>query len=625
MPVTYTLLWLVLAVATVAYGGLLLRRRRDLLSWASLGGRALLLAALLMLVEAASATFAPPPQPLYVLVDSSASVRQTLNLPKGPLDRWETLLPAAFQDVLDQQFPDHQPYYFDLLEAESSSEQSPLQEALGRLIRQGGIPEGSELLLISDGNDTSTTELPTALAQEVKEAGWVLDAWYPQPARSNETWLGEVANPRVAFVNQSTRMVVQVHSDLETAGMSSLILMDGQSVLTQRSLQLPQGPHQEQVELEWTPTRTGEALLSLRLIPLGEEPNVHDNLAYLPLTVRTARLKVLHIAGRPGWDVLHLRRLLKTLPELDLIAFFILRDPFEDAQNVPEGELALIQFPVRELFLRELFKMDTVIFQNFDIKKYLRNPEFQRAFQRYLAGGGRIIAMGGEQSSGQGYQELFLTADERLELQPVHESQWQFAESTLLPPDYLRQQTGFQQLQVAKDASAVLRRTPFRLGRVDWVEDPISWRWRYEPANAVTDHRYALFWQSLLYQPLHERQRMFWALQSLRPRHRSESIEGLLHLPTHSDTVQLTVTEHQLGQKVYEEALAVSNQTTYIRLSDLQPGQYELNLSCGCSDMRDATLPLVVVGDWLEAHDLRRNDAWLNALTQQTGGRLFSE
>lgn len=623
MPVTYTLLWFALAVATAGYSIVLLRRRRDALSWASLGGRVLLLAALLLLVEAASATFAPPPKPLYVLVDRSASVQQTLSLSAEGSEA--AGLPSSFQGVLDQHFPEHQPHYFNLFEPGASPEESPLQEALGRFIRQGGIPEGSELLLISDGNDTRSAELPRRLAQEAKEAGWVLHAWFPDPPRRQETWLGKLANPRVAFVNQSTRMVVEVQSDLEAPSMTSLILMDGQSVLTQRSLQLPQGRHQEEIELEWTPTRTGESLLSLRLIPVGNEANVHDNLAYLPLTVRTARLKVLHIAGRPGWDVLHLRRLLKTLPELDLIAFFILRDPFEDAQNVPEEELALIQFPVRELFLRELFKMDTVIFQNFDIKKYLRNPEFQRAFQRYLAGGGRIIALGGEQSSGQGYQELFLTADERLELQPVHEPTWQFAETALLPADYLQQQTSFQQLEGAEDASTVLRRTPFRLGRVDWVEDPISWRWRYEPSSAVTDHRYALFWQSLLYQPLHERQRMFWALQSLRPRHRSESIEGTLHLPTHSDTVQLTVTEQQLGQKVYEEALAVSNQTTYIRLSDLPPGQYELNLSCGCSDMRDATLPLVVVGDWLEAHDLRRNDAWLHVLTRQTGGRLFSE
>ena len=625
MPPTYHLIWLAFTAATLAYLARLLWKRRGLLQWLSAGFRVLLVAFLLWLTEAAG-TFQPPPQPLYVLVDTSNSVRKVLPLADAPL---ADALPEPFRRVLEQEFSQHEPHYFDVLAESPLAErrdQTPLEAALGTFVQQGGIPEGAELLLVSDGQDTSSTELPEALAAELKHSGLTLHSWFPQPPLQQEVSIRRVANPRVSFINQMTVMEVEIESDLSEGGTTSLVLMDGKSVLTQKSLVFPAGRHKETLRLQWTPNRVGESLLTLRLNPVAGEANPHDNLRYLPLSVRATRLKVLHIAGRPGWDVLHLRHMLKTMPELDLIAFFILRDPFEDAQNVPETELALIQFPVRELFLRELFKIDTVIFQNFDIQKYLRNPEFQRAFRRYLAEGGRIIALGGEQAlQGQGYQELFLSQEDRLELRPQHQPRWNFAESQVLPPEYLRQQSGFQQLEVTEgDSSQLLLRTPFRLGRVDWVQDPVSWRWRFQPAFEA-DHQYALFWQSLLYQPLYEQQRMFWELNSLRPRHTSEQVEGSLHLPTRSPTVQAKVVEQQLGQVLFEEALAVSDQNTYIRLPKLEPGQYVLQISCGCNDMPDASLPLVIVGDWLEARDLSRNDAWLRMLTQQTGGRFLGD
>ena len=60
--------------------------------------------------------------------------------------------------------------------------------------------------------------------------------------------------------------------------------------------------------------------------------------------------------------------------------------------------------------MRQLFKFDTVVFHNFDIRRFLRNPEFQRSFQKFLAGGKRIIVVGGEQVVGhRDYQELFLS------------------------------------------------------------------------------------------------------------------------------------------------------------------------------------------------------------------------
>jgi hypothetical protein len=399
-------------------------------------------------------------------------------------------------------------------------------------------------------------------------------------------------------------------------------------VLARKSVELPAGDSKTPLELAWMPVLRSETLLTLKLLPVAPDSNPHDNLAYLPITVRTPKLKVLHIAGRPSWDVLHLRRQLKSLPELDLIAFFILRNPFEDSQNIPEAELALIQFPVRELFLRELFKFDTVLFHNFDIQTYLRNLEFRKSFQRYLAEGGRIIVIGGEDAKQfEDYQKLFLTEGTGLgSIGFQHQPQWRFREQDLLSPVQLQQQAGFQTL-LAKSSAALpplLIRTPYRYGRVDWILESASWQWRRPPnsGNRLSHNlHFSLLWQALLQQPRHERQRIFQGFRT-RPYHVSEPIHGVIQPPTQATRVWLEVLDPQLDATVHEEALDLSGQNAYIQLPALLPGRYTLRVSCRCTDMRDATLPLTVVDEWLEQHDVAPNLPALHQLAERTGGKI---
>jgi hypothetical protein len=328
--------------------------------------------------------------------------------------------------------------------------------------------------------------------------------------------------------------------------------------------------------------------------------------------------------------VLHLRRQLKSLPELDLIAFFILRNPFEDSQNIPEAELALIQFPVRELFLRELFKFDTVLFHNFDIQTYLRNLEFRKSFQRYLAEGGRIIVIGGEDAKQfEDYQKLFLTKGTRLgSIRFQHQPQWRFREQDLLSPVQLQQQAGFQTL-LAKSSAALpplLIRTPYRYGRVDWILESASWQWRRPPnsGNRLSHNlHFSLLWQALLQQPRHERQRIFQGFRT-RPYHVSEPIHGVIQPSTQATRAWLEVLDPQLDVTVHEEALDLSGQNAYIQLPALLPGRYTLRVSCRCTDMRNATLPLTVVDKWLEQHEVAPNLPALHQLAERTGGKTWT-
>ena len=118
----------------------------------------------------------------------------------------------------------------------------------------------------------------------------------------------------------------------------------------------------------------------------------------------------------------------------------------------------------------------------------MRNPEFQRSFQKFLAGGKRIIVVGGEQVVGhRDYQELFLsgTSSQKLQLEFRHHKEWNFRERGLLPVEDLQRQPAFagDLKEEFGQSSDLLLRTPYRKGRVDWVLEPQSWTWKLDPSK----------------------------------------------------------------------------------------------------------------------------------------------
>jgi uncharacterized membrane protein len=112
--------------------------------------------------------------------------------------------------------------------------------------------------------------------------------------------------------------------------------------------------------------------------------------------VARERVRVLHVAGRPTNDVRALRQWLKSDASVDVVAFFILRTPTDDVR-ASQNELALIPFPVDELFTEHLPSFDAIVLQDFDaqpygLEKYLPNVE------RYVRGGGGLVMVGGQNS-----------------------------------------------------------------------------------------------------------------------------------------------------------------------------------------------------------------------------------
>jgi uncharacterized membrane protein len=150
------------------------------------------------------------------------------------------------------------------------------------------------------------------------------------------------------------------------------------------------------LDLTITLERAGPRLVEIAIsAPPGDAIPENDR-RILAFNVTRERVRVLHVAGRPTNDVRALRQWLKSDASVDVVAFFILRTPTDDVRAT-QNDLALIPFPVDELFTEHLPSFDAVVLQDFDaqpygLEKYLSN------LQHYVRSGGGLVMVGGQNS-----------------------------------------------------------------------------------------------------------------------------------------------------------------------------------------------------------------------------------
>ncbi len=150
------------------------------------------------------------------------------------------------------------------------------------------------------------------------------------------------------------------------------------------------------IDLTITLERAGSRILEIAVAaPPGDTIPENDR-RLVTFNVARERVRVLHVAGRPTSDVRALREWLKSDASVDVVAFFILRTP-ADNPNATQEELALIPFPVDELFSEHLPSFDAVVLQDFDAQPYGLEKHLP-ALARYVREGGGLIMVGGPNS-----------------------------------------------------------------------------------------------------------------------------------------------------------------------------------------------------------------------------------
>jgi hypothetical protein len=144
--------------------------------------------------------------------------------------------------------------------------------------------------------------------------------------------------------------------------------------------------------------RGGPSVIELTAEPRPGEVSEINNRAVITVMGVRDRLRVLLVSGEPHAGERTWRRLLKADPGVDLVHFTILRPPEKD-DLTPLNELALIAFPVRELFQVRLRDFDLIVFDRFANRGILP-PAYLRNIADYVRNGGALLLSVGPEFSG---------------------------------------------------------------------------------------------------------------------------------------------------------------------------------------------------------------------------------
>jgi uncharacterized membrane protein len=150
------------------------------------------------------------------------------------------------------------------------------------------------------------------------------------------------------------------------------------------------------IELPITLDRAGRRVLEIGIEPVKGDAVKENDRRFVEIDVARDRVRVLHVAGRPTYDVRALRTWLKSDASIDVVAFFILRTLSDDLR-ASSDELALIPFPVDELFSVHLSSFDAVVLQDFDARPY-DLMKYLPTLAMYVRRGGGLVMVGGAES-----------------------------------------------------------------------------------------------------------------------------------------------------------------------------------------------------------------------------------
>ena len=126
----------------------------------------------------------------------------------------------------------------------------------------------------------------------------------------------------------------------------------------------------------------------------GELTALNNSAAFSINAVRD-RLRVLLVSGKPHAGKRTWRNILKSDSSVELVHFTILR-PAHKSANATTEEMALIEFPIKELFVDKIQEFDLIIFDKYHMRGIIPLDYLLRIREFVRQGGGVLVAAGPE-------------------------------------------------------------------------------------------------------------------------------------------------------------------------------------------------------------------------------------
>jgi hypothetical protein len=203
--------------------------------------------------------------------------------------------------------------------------------------------------------------------------------------------------PAYGIVGKEVKVRVRVEDNPKRSGGASgtavlTLKIDGKKIITTT---VPIG----QSKTITVPVDHGGAtIIEMDVQKMVRELSLANNRAVITVNGVRDRLRVLLVSGQPHLGERTWRNLLKSDPSVDLVHFTILRPP-EKNDFTPLNELALISFPIRELFEVKLHEFDLIVFDRYVIR-FVLPPNYFQNIEQYVQKGGAVLAAVGPDFAG---------------------------------------------------------------------------------------------------------------------------------------------------------------------------------------------------------------------------------
>ena len=318
-----------------------------------------------------------------VLIDRSASVKDKAELEKIINERSEDyeIITCGFSKGLTNPHGSHS-------ENKGTDLGASLKELLP--IIDDRLPEW--VWVVSDGGYEQMPKIPESIQSLKRYISQI-----PSDEENNDYGLQDLRTDPVWYTRTETNLSVKVFRNFSDSDsrIDVLLLIDGEINNTQK-VYFEEGQKEVLVEFTAKALNLGPRFIEVKIAEGQGGGLLQNDHLVEKVQVLRDKLRVLRVVGRPTWSSKFLRSYLMAREDIDLIDFHILRG-MNDRVLASNADLALIPFPVEELFVQNIESFDLIIWQNFDNQSY---PFFRHLYlqniKKYVNKGGGLLLWSGK-------------------------------------------------------------------------------------------------------------------------------------------------------------------------------------------------------------------------------------
>lgn len=274
-------------------------------------------------------------------------------------------------------------------------------KVLEEIIKKNKDNQLDTAIIISDGADNKQSL--DSVSERLAVVGFPINTIFPVTEDNiYDVWIDDIESSEVTFLRYPFSIDVSIKSSKKDNLEIPVSLYEENKLVAIKEATLDVNSKEAKVNFEINPLSLGRKIYTVSIPTLSGELITENNQKSFFTDVIINKIRVLHVGGRPSWDVKFLRKALKRNPNIDLVSFFILRDP-SDLVFASDRELSLIPFPVNEIFSTELDTFDIVIFQDFHFQPYgIFGFHLKNLKNHVSRDGGAFLMIGGSNSFNSG-------------------------------------------------------------------------------------------------------------------------------------------------------------------------------------------------------------------------------